>query len=632
MKTTVQLISVLLVLLTACNSSYYATSTHDDIYYSRQEAAKLAEQATMAEAVAVDRTQNQATPTDQNYGYESEGEHYPNYDYQARFRPQSDTVEYDQEGNTYITNHYYFDQADYYYSARIRRFHRYGVGFSYYDPFYTNMYWYTYDPFHYGVSIYLGYGALDFYYPGLTYWSWPYRYGYWGGPTYSYWGWGGSYWAGYHHGYWHGYRAGYWSSPYYYGGYYSDYQYVYNSRDRSNYYYGHQGSFGSITADGSTSRGSAGRYTSGESFAHRYENSAARNTTRTEPVSRNQRITDEDARGSRNTQIPGNRADERTERIRGEGVRAEQVRREGETVGRTRGENTSEIARPERTRQGNEETRQSGNRTQGGEQQMRQINPGRERTEERPEVNRPVRQTQEGTRTNTQETTRQQRSVENPGAGRQQTPAPEGYRPQRTPADYAVPGREQYQNDQQRYQRPQQQNQGTGVQTNPEENRPRSYTSPSYQQPRTNQQYRSPGTEHRPTQMNEGERRPQANPQRSTESARPQVNPQQQRPTQSRPEANPAPSRQQSNPSYSRPQQNPTPSRQQSSPASASPQSAPSRQQAAPASSPSRSSSPAVSSPSRSSGSSSSGSSSSGSSSGGSRGSSSESSGRGRGN
>ena len=49
------------------------------------------------------------------------------------------------------------DYYDYAYTARLRRFYRPMVGAGYYDDYYTNMYWYTYNPDYWGVSIYLGY-------------------------------------------------------------------------------------------------------------------------------------------------------------------------------------------------------------------------------------------------------------------------------------------------------------------------------------------------------------------------------------------------------------------------------------------------------------------------------------------
>ena len=68
---------------------------------------------------------------------------------------------YDENGNTYVTNNYYYDSDDYYdyyYTSRIRRFHTNVYdGWSYYDPYFTNMYWYDYSPASWGCSIYLGY-------------------------------------------------------------------------------------------------------------------------------------------------------------------------------------------------------------------------------------------------------------------------------------------------------------------------------------------------------------------------------------------------------------------------------------------------------------------------------------------
>ncbi|MEZ4913099.1 MAG: hypothetical protein R2798_03480 [Chitinophagales bacterium] len=64
----------------------------------------------------------------------------------------------DASGDTYVTNNnYYYDEDDdyeYYYSSRIRRFHRSYAGFSYWNPCYVDYYWYDYDPFYWGTTIY----------------------------------------------------------------------------------------------------------------------------------------------------------------------------------------------------------------------------------------------------------------------------------------------------------------------------------------------------------------------------------------------------------------------------------------------------------------------------------------------
>ncbi|MBR5784623.1 MAG: hypothetical protein IKY43_05595, partial [Bacteroidales bacterium] len=73
-----------------------------------------------------------------------------------------------------------YDESDYYdyaYTARIRRFDSPMIGIGYYDDYYTNMYWYTYNPSNWGVSIYLGY---NWWYPSWCWYYRPYYYSYWG--------------------------------------------------------------------------------------------------------------------------------------------------------------------------------------------------------------------------------------------------------------------------------------------------------------------------------------------------------------------------------------------------------------------------------------------------------------------
>jgi hypothetical protein len=58
----------------------------------------------------------------------------------------------------FINNYYNHGDYlyDYYYASRIRRFHRPWVSFGYYNPIYTDCYWYTWEPSYWGISIYLG--------------------------------------------------------------------------------------------------------------------------------------------------------------------------------------------------------------------------------------------------------------------------------------------------------------------------------------------------------------------------------------------------------------------------------------------------------------------------------------------
>ncbi len=66
-----------------------------------------------------------------------------------------------------VVNNYY-DDYDYYYSSRINRFHRSYNLFNYYSPVFTDTYWYTYQPYSWGLSIYGGSGfgyGLSYNYP-----------------------------------------------------------------------------------------------------------------------------------------------------------------------------------------------------------------------------------------------------------------------------------------------------------------------------------------------------------------------------------------------------------------------------------------------------------------------------------
>ena len=58
-------------------------------------------------------------------------------------------------GDTRITNNYYTDDYDYYYSSRLRRFYQPTYGQGYWSNCYTNSFFYNYDPRWYGVNIYV---------------------------------------------------------------------------------------------------------------------------------------------------------------------------------------------------------------------------------------------------------------------------------------------------------------------------------------------------------------------------------------------------------------------------------------------------------------------------------------------
>ena len=157
MKTFYKLFTLLLVISsTACSSSQKAQTYDDDIYYSPGDAPAK------AETPAPNRLDEGAPAQNNNEDYGSEGDYY---DENARTGDVQTEQYTDGSGNTYITNNFngsnntfnYDDYYDYAYAARIRRFHQPVVIASYYDAYYTNAYWYTYDPFLWGTSIYTGY-------------------------------------------------------------------------------------------------------------------------------------------------------------------------------------------------------------------------------------------------------------------------------------------------------------------------------------------------------------------------------------------------------------------------------------------------------------------------------------------
>lgn len=158
------------------------------------------------------------------------------------------------------------DYYDNQYASRIRRFYYPSYGMGYYDPWYTNTYWYNYNPYSFGTSIYMSY---NFWPNSYSYWGygnpwgynpWAYNpyFGYnnygWGGYGYGSpwmpynpyacgWGYGNPYWGyggwGYNNGYYNGYNNGY------YNGYYNGYNdgfannYYFNGYDNNSYsYYG----------------------------------------------------------------------------------------------------------------------------------------------------------------------------------------------------------------------------------------------------------------------------------------------------------------------------------------------------------------------------------------------------------
>ncbi|MBN3035483.1 MAG: hypothetical protein JW861_07830 [Bacteroidales bacterium] len=269
MKSATFLTALLVILMAGCSTTYQ-TADFDDVYRKtshESETPAKAKSVYQAETAEPDYYQSAGPDESTNVSEDYQTGDYVEYQEEEPYYSTSESYA-DPNGTTYITNNYYYDgyASDYYdysYSARIRRFHDPYFGFGYYSPCYTNAYWYNYDPWYWGSSIYFGY---PFWSPSL-YFGFSYNWGWggfgmgWGWPNYygGYYPWYGySPWYGYGS-YWHGYWDGYYASQYFNSwDYYSSY-----------YYYGHRPARGGGNNPGP---GGSGNYST---FGEKYENAAA---------------------------------------------------------------------------------------------------------------------------------------------------------------------------------------------------------------------------------------------------------------------------------------------------------------------------------------------------------------------
>lgn len=236
MKTNVFFSIVALAFLSAsCTNAYMAGNAYDDVYYnpSRVETKPVEEVViqspdnsggkrstnTYKEAAS---SQDNRSFADQQRKYSEQSSNQINNDYSE----DSTQLASNSAESGYNPDDYY----DYEYSARIRRFHNPLPFNSYYDDYYTDLYWYTNNPYTWGTSIYTGYWGSSYWGPGYGVgigWNWgwgsigfgwssPY-YG-WGYPYYGwnsgYYGWGYPWYGGY----WNGYMDGWWDHHYHHGG------------------------------------------------------------------------------------------------------------------------------------------------------------------------------------------------------------------------------------------------------------------------------------------------------------------------------------------------------------------------------------------------------------------------------
>lgn len=245
------------LILGSCTTAQMATAPYDDAYYSPKIAAKPSSQATAGVSQPSQQGQtkyyNKTQVPDSREVVDTRNFTEARQQYS---QPAVDTNSLTEPDRQVSTENFtdseemnYDEYYDYAYAVRIKRFHTPVYGVSYYDPYYTDMYYYNYDPFYCGSSIYFGLNwgmgpswgfnwGFGWGYPGYNsmfsnwyspfYWGSPYSYGY------------GSYGMGYNSGYWNGYYDG--------GGYYGSHWGDENS------YYGRRTSRGSTNGAGSGKR------------------------------------------------------------------------------------------------------------------------------------------------------------------------------------------------------------------------------------------------------------------------------------------------------------------------------------------------------------------------------------------
>ena len=129
-STQLLLLSFVLILSSCITIETTSSGFKDEIYYTAEQYSDVAQQ---------EEQELQSYEENQEYQEEENEEYY---------------------NDEYSSDDYY----DYGYSVRLRRFHGPTFGFSYYNNYYTNSFWYSGMPGHCGVSIYYGYNFWNPYY------------------------------------------------------------------------------------------------------------------------------------------------------------------------------------------------------------------------------------------------------------------------------------------------------------------------------------------------------------------------------------------------------------------------------------------------------------------------------------
>jgi hypothetical protein len=212
-----------MVFASACSSTTHTSSTPDDVYYTSGDPAPAPPPAVSHSSPSgSDYGRAQRTQYSNNSGYASTdvNQGNPNGNQGDPNGGSSSSQQYrDSSGNNVTNNYYNGGYDDYGYTSQLRRYYSPMAGYGYYDPYYTDPYFYGPS---YGLGIGFGYGL-----------GYGFGYSAFYNPFYPYYGFGLGYYGGYY-------------SPFY-GGYYNPYYYEYEGG--LGYHYGPRGS---ISGNGRT--------------------------------------------------------------------------------------------------------------------------------------------------------------------------------------------------------------------------------------------------------------------------------------------------------------------------------------------------------------------------------------------
>ena len=242
MKRTAILSVTLMIISMIWTVSNAYGQVYDDVYYNPGQSS--GSQVT---------TETYSSPSNTSDQYNNYGDD----DYRVYSDGYSSEKYYDEDGDSYVVNNYYYDDtySDLSYSNYINRFYTPYYGFGYYAPCYNPWGWNSGFGWGLGWNSWSGWNAGfgwgfggGWGYPGYGWgggWGYPgYGWGGWGYPGFGWgggWGpynpWGNPYWNGYANGYWNGYNNGF------YDGYYG-------AGGGNGYYYGPRSASASNTSGG----------------------------------------------------------------------------------------------------------------------------------------------------------------------------------------------------------------------------------------------------------------------------------------------------------------------------------------------------------------------------------------------